>query len=253
MSLPKALARKILPPAAVPHVKYLVGRFEKGVNYLVDRFEKGGALLGQPFRDRLAREMKWLEWIKSDAPIRELATFPEMQGSGWLGLETLAYQLVIRERPKVIVELGTYVGLSALAMGAALRDLGEGGQLFAVDSWEGDPHAGFYGDELRIKFIDRRDSLGLGSTIVPLKMYFDEARDKVTTPIDLLHIDGLHTFEAVTHDYETFGPLVRPGGLILFHDVATHFEEMRVFWSKFQKGRETYTVLYSHGLGIVRV
>ena len=55
-------------------------------------------------------------------------------------------------------------------------------------------------------FLSRREQLGLGSTIVPLKMYFDDARDQVATPIDLLHIDGLHTWEAVNHDLQTFGP-----------------------------------------------
>ena len=37
--------------------------------------------------------------------------------------------------------------------------------------------------------------------------------------LDLLFIDGDHTFEGVRQDFETYGPLVRPGGLIAFHDI----------------------------------
>jgi predicted O-methyltransferase YrrM len=38
--------------------------------------------------------------------------------------------------------------------------------------------------------------------------------------LDLLFIDGDHTYEGVKSDFETYSPLVRPGGLIGFHDIA---------------------------------
>jgi predicted O-methyltransferase YrrM len=205
-----------------------------------------------PLKNRLSWEIVRLEMIKSEKPVEQLKTFPEMSRSSWAGLGTLAYQMVLRYKPKVIVELGTHVGYSALAMGLALRDLGEGGRIFAVDSWEGDPQAGFYGEEVYQTFLKRREELKLESTIVPLKMYFDEALDKVDTPIDLLHIDGLHTWDAVNHDWETFGPLVRPGGLVIFHDVNTHFEDLRRFWDGISKSYESHGVAYSCGLGIIR-
>ncbi|WP_239404649.1 class I SAM-dependent methyltransferase [Frankia sp. Cj3] len=41
-------------------------------------------------------------------------------------------------------------------------------------------------------------------------------------PIDLLFIDGDHTYEGVRQDYEMYSPLVRPGGVIAFHDVGPH-------------------------------
>ena len=37
--------------------------------------------------------------------------------------------------------------------------------------------------------------------------------------LDLLFIDGDHTFEGVRQDFETYSPLVRPGGLIAVHDI----------------------------------
>jgi predicted O-methyltransferase YrrM len=38
--------------------------------------------------------------------------------------------------------------------------------------------------------------------------------------VDLLFIDGDHTLEGVTADYETYREFVRPGGIIAFHDVT---------------------------------
>jgi len=41
-------------------------------------------------------------------------------------------------------------------------------------------------------------------------------------PIDLLFIDADHTYQGVKRDHQLYGPLVRPGGLIAFHDICHH-------------------------------
>lgn len=43
--------------------------------------------------------------------------------------------------------------------------------------------------------------------------------------IDVLHIDGDHSYDGVDADYELYAPLVRPGGLILVHDVFNHWDK----------------------------
>lgn len=52
------------------------------------------------------------------------------------------------------------------------------------------------------------------TTVVALEQCLDGR------PIDCLFIDGDHTCDGVRQDYEMYGPLVRPGGLIAFHDIA---------------------------------
>lgn len=42
-------------------------------------------------------------------------------------------------------------------------------------------------------------------------------------PLDLLFIDGDHAYEAVKADFANYRPLVRPGGLIVFHDIVPDF------------------------------
>ena len=39
--------------------------------------------------------------------------------------------------------------------------------------------------------------------------------------IDFLYIDGDHRLEGVRQDFEDYSPLVRPGGLVAFHDIIT--------------------------------
>jgi predicted O-methyltransferase YrrM len=47
-------------------------------------------------------------------------------------------------------------------------------------------------------------------------------------PVDLLFIDGDHTYEGVRKDWELYSQLVRPGGMIVFHDIAGNYDDTQV-------------------------
>lgn len=61
--------------------------------------------------------------------------------------------------------------------------------------------------------------------------------------LDLLFIDGDHTYEGVKKDFEDYGPLVRPGGLIAFHDIVRNDAkpEIKVWqlWQEIKQQRES--------------
>lgn len=48
--------------------------------------------------------------------------------------------------------------------------------------------------------------------------------------VDLLFIDADHTYEGCRHDWLTYAPFVRPGGVVAFHDIYPHqlFAELQV-------------------------
>jgi hypothetical protein len=100
-----------------------------------------------PFKNKLNHEVTRLEWRKSDQNLHDLLEFPEMENSSWRGLGSFAFEFVRHNRPRIIVELGSYVGFSAFAMGLALHGSSEGGKLYAVDTWQGDGHMGSYGED----------------------------------------------------------------------------------------------------------
>lgn len=58
--------------------------------------------------------------------------------------------------------------------------------------------------------------------------------------VDFLFIDGDHSYAGVKQDFEMYSPLVRPGGLIAFHDVARNDEDtqVKVFWDEVKVGRK---------------
>jgi cephalosporin hydroxylase len=56
--------------------------------------------------------------------------------------------------------------------------------------------------------------------------------------VDFLFIDGDHTYEGVKQDWEMYSPLVRPGGLVAFHDIAGNYDTTQVkrLWDGIKTG-----------------
>lgn len=67
--------------------------------------------------------------------------------------------------------------------------------------------------------------------------------------VDFLFIDGDHSYEGVKADWENFSPLVKPGGLIAFHDIVD--EGVGPFWLEIEAAHKTERLHeQSGGIGI---
>ena len=108
-------------------------------------------------------------------------------------------------------------GASYFAFCQAAAEHGEGTRCFGVDTWAGDDHAGKYDDTVYRNVVEFNERYAGSSQL--LRSTFDNALKQFDDgTIDLLHIDGLHTYEAVRHDFETWFPKMSPSGVVLFHD-----------------------------------
>jgi predicted O-methyltransferase YrrM len=77
-------------------------------------------------------------------------------------------------------------------------------------------------------------------------------------PVDFLFLDGDHSYEGVRDDFAMYSPLVRPGGLVAFHDVAGSGEpEVVRFWHELRETGLTEEWVASsgrqYGIGVYRV
>ena len=137
----------------------------------------------------------------------------------WAGHIPFAFWFVDALRPRTLVELGTQAGLSYSAFAQAVQTLGIDTACYAIDTWEGDEHAGFYGEEVFAEW-SAFHSRHFGGFSRLVRSTFDEALTHFSDgSIDALHIDGLHTYEAVRHDFESWLPKLSDCSVVLFHDV----------------------------------
>lgn len=175
--------------------------------------------------------------------------------SAWTGHIPFAGWLVEAAKPSMLVELGTHHGTSYLAFCQAIAESGLAAKCFAVDTWEGDEHAGTYDDSVYTSLLEyHQEHYADFSTL--MRMTFDEASAYFDDgSIDLLHIDGLHTYEAVKHDFETWLPKLSDRAIVLFHDTCVRERGFGVwkFWEDVRTRYPSYEFTHAHGLGVLAV
>jgi hypothetical protein len=187
---------------------------------------------------------------------RMLFTQPERLHilSAWNEHVPFAMMLIELQRPRVFVELGTHWGISYCACCQAVVAAGAPTRCYAVDTWAGDADAGFYSQEVYENLKAHHRPYESFSKL--LRMTFDEALRVVPdASVDLLHIDGLHTYEAVRRDYETWRPKLSPRGLVLFHDTTVKERGFGVhkLWAELNQEFPHFNFEHGYGLGVLAV
>jgi len=175
--------------------------------------------------------------------------------SAWLTHASFASWIMDVLRPAAVAELGTHYGFSAFAFAEAAKRLRTGTTIYAMDSWEGDDHAGFYSEEV-YDYVKSVVDAEYRESITLVRGWFSETRSQFDeASVDLLHIDGRHAYEDVLTDYHEWRSTVRDGGVILFHDIAERGGGFGVWqlWDEIAEPGRSFTFEHGHGLGVLAV
>jgi len=173
--------------------------------------------------------------------------------SAWITHLPFGAWLVAALRPRLLVELGVHVGVSYCNFAEAMLREGVEGRCLGVDTFVGDSHTEAYDGSVLAALRAHHDPrYGHFSTL--RQATFDEAASEVAPgSVDLLHIDGLHTYEAVRHDYETWAPKLSSQAIVLFHDTEVRRGDFGVwrYWPEVSAGRPHFSFRHGFGLGVL--
>lgn len=178
---------------------------------------------------------------------------PRIYGVGaWTSHLHFAYDLVATLRPAVLVELGVDRGESYFAFCQSAAENQTATRSFGIDTWRGDRHAGGY-DETTFVQVSEHNRANYESFSTLIRSDFDAALSQFESgSIDVLHIDGLHTEAAVRHDLDSWLPKVRPGGILLLHDVDVRAKEFGAWkvWEELKARGRSWTFHDGPGLAV---
>ena len=149
--------------------------------------------------------------------------------------------LINRIKPEVTVELGVDYGYSSFLM-ALCQD----NPVYGIDCFDVSVHGPREDDDYQF-VMSVKEKLGLDNLEI-IKGYFDDVAKTWDKEIDLLHIDGLHDYENCKNDCDTWAPLVKEDGVILFHDTVSNPDGAGLFFSQLEVPKVNFT--NSFGLGV---
>jgi len=146
-------------------------------------------------------------------------------------------------QPKITVELGVDYGYSLFCLANK-----NPGRVIGIDLFEGDAHAGTR-EKNQHETVQQFATDNEYTNVQLIKGDFTELAQYWVAPIDILHIDGLHTYEACLMDFVNWGPHVSATGVVLMHDITSYPDVTRVFLEVGAQAKVAF--LHSAGLGVV--
>ncbi|MGK7873260.1 MAG: class I SAM-dependent methyltransferase [Xenococcaceae cyanobacterium] len=174
-----------------------------------------------------------LDNMPFDLPVEDILQFEHLSGlfaSNSLNhgvismtIRQTAYMFgIIRQlQAHKVIEIGRYKGGSTLVIAAALSEYG-GGELWSIDIGkkearsQKDKKVRSYNEQI----ADALQRLNLKSKVKANILVGDSRTLEIDTgEVDVVFIDGDHSYEGVKNDFERFGKRVRVGGAVLFDDV----------------------------------
>ncbi len=174
--------------------------------------------------------------------MKQIATALDPLTQGWFNHGNQILALVERHRPKVCVELGSWLGASAIPVARMIQRWC--GTLTCVDTWGGDVHESAGQPWMLLSCVRNMRQAGVSGSIRLIPTTTREAAAWWTEPLDYLYVDADHSYDGVAEDLRLWVPHLKPGGLLLGDDYGSHmYPGVKEAWDEFET---------AHGLTLTR-
>lgn len=152
---------------------------------------------------------------------------------GWNSSHGFFRDVIKLTRPKLVIELGVWKGMSSIHMAGLMKEMGHAGQILAIDTWLGSSnHLSAAGRRAELKprngyptvydtFMANVVKSGHQDMIVPLPMDGTSAAIALTrlkVRAQVIHIDASHEFQPCLTDLRAYWPLLADDGILLADD-----------------------------------
>jgi len=191
---------------------------------------------------------------------------------GWLNIKPDFWERIVNKiKPKIAIEVGVWNGITTETISRFMKYNLKGGLVIAIDTWQGatefrprlyDPQR-----DLKLKngypmvyfdFLSNMVNRKVSDIVAPLPMPSITAAEVLSNYgfiIDLIHIDGDHSYNSVVSDIKAWWPLLRPNGMMVFDDYGTiHFNGLTKAVNEFLEaiGEANLIEIHEHKLCVTK-
>ena len=194
------------------------------------------------------REM-YDESIKSDkekrcySKIHTLTEISCISDFKWRDHRLFADWLIRRVNPEVVVSLGVNYGYSTFCFA-----IPEMGHVYGIDEFESDKNC-----EIQNRYdyvLEKQKELELNNVNF-IKGQYNEVVKNWNRKIDILHIDGLNTYEEIKNNFEKWLPFLKENGIVLIHNTIVDNLDFKIhrFFEEIKFPKTNFK--HCNGLGVI--
>lgn len=117
----------------------------------------------------------------------------------------------------IMLEIGSYLGASACCFGLSAQR-NDGAKVICIDTWNNDAMT----EGNRDTWTEfKSNTSSFSKNVIPVRGFSTEVVEevqKISPNLDLLFIDGDHSYEGVKADWDAYKVFLKPGSIVIFHD-----------------------------------
>lgn len=201
--------------------------------------------------------------IRDPYPYIKTLNLNQIDGPLWGGKADIFEKIILESSPKIIIELGSFLGNSTITMANSLKKHNIDGTIIAIDTWLGSQehwlknkcnllhlHNNFeFGiSSMYNQFCTNVICHGLENYIVPMPATTDTAFDilkEIKIFADVIYFDADHRENVIFNDLEKYSSILNTNGIIFGHDIDWPDVENAV--TKYCKNTsKSYVALYDN-------